>query len=262
MINKQKVGRILGKQIVIANWKMNPVSTEEAKKLFFLNKKWINDLKNTRVVVCPPVIYLNQLNKLNNVKNLYLGVQNIANKEKGSQTGETSVLMAKDAGATYSIVGHSERREMGEKSGLIREKILLSLLNKITPIVCVGEQKRDIEGHYLNFIKEDIKNIFTGLDKKDLLDICIAYEPVWAIGAPTAMDPTSIHEMVLFIRKVIGELFGQNIANGVKILYGGAVDKGNVLDIIKIGNVDGFIIGRSSISLDFGELLKIIESKK
>ncbi len=245
------------RKIVVANWKMNVFSEKEAKKLVSDVKKKTSKVKNVDTVFCVNPVFLPALSKSRS-KNYILGVQNISSNEKGSFTGETSVLHIKPFGVKYSIIGHSERRKMGESDKVINEKIKLSLNNNIFPIVCIGEEVRDDSGQYLDFIKNQIKEAFLGVNKNQVLDILIAYEPVWAIGAKNPASPEDVFEMYLWIKKCLKEVLG-NLSENIRIIYGGAVDENNAMEIIKIGNVDGFLVGRSSLDASsFSEIIKNI----
>jgi triosephosphate isomerase len=199
------------RNLVIANWKMNPETREEAKAIFDKTRLFAKGLKNTDVVICPPSPFLYPLSRLNYPKNLFLGAQNIGNEVRGAFTGEVSAGMVKNLEAKFSIIGHSERRAMGETGEIIRKKLQAAFDVDLTPILCIGEKERDKEGNHLAFIKNQIKESLSGLQKKYLVGITIAYEPVWAIGRSykEAMTPTDIHETVLFLKKVISELSGK-----------------------------------------------------
>lgn len=251
--------------MVVANWKMNPQTLEEAKKIFGSIKKIAQKTKNIEIIVCPPFLYLPYLIKQNTIKNLYFGSQNISTEEKGAYTGEISVSMIKNIGAKYSIVGHSERRAMGETNEVIRKKITRAFLNNIIPILCIGERERDGDGSYLGFLKQQLKECLSGIEKRDLLGMIIAYEPIWAIGKSykESMNPTDIHEMTLIIKKIAGEIFGKDIANSFKILYGGSVEPENAPSILEYGNVDGFLVGHASLDpIQFSQILKSADVKR
>lgn len=250
------------KKTIIANWKMNPVSLVEAKKIYNSTKKVAETLKNGEVIVCPPTIYISTFSKTKASKNIFIGAQNANAAEKGAFTGEVSIPMLKDLGVKYLIIGHSERRKMGETNTEVRQKIEAAFNQKITPIVCIGESKRDPDAEYLNFLKVQIKECFSGLRKSDYVGLTIAYEPVWAIGKSykDAMHPTDIHEMVLYIKKYFGELFGADIAQSIKILYGGSVEAENAAEVLKVGNVDGFLVGHASLVPEtFSQILKAVD---
>ena len=236
---------------------MNIFEEKDAKKLVSDVKKKTLKVKNVKVVFCPPYPYLSSLKTLVS-KNYFLGSQNISSEEKGSFTGEVSALHIKQYKVTYSIVGHSERRKMGETDKDISKKVKICLQNKISPIVCMGEYERDEHGNYLNFIRNQIRESLSGISKQDILDIVVAYEPVWAIGAKDPMKTEDIHEMYLYIKKCLREIFG-SIADSIFIIYGGAVNRENAKDIVKNGNVDGLLVGRDSLDANnFSELIKTI----
>lgn len=253
------------RNLVVANWKMSPETLEEIKKVFNGTRSVAKGLKNTDVVICPPFPFLHPLAKLNCPKNVFLGVQNIFGELKGAFTGEVSVGMVKNLGVKFCIIGHSERRAMGETNEVVRKKIQVAFDSGLIPILCIGEKERDKEGNHLGFIRNQIKECLTGLQKKHLVGIIIAYEPIWAIGKSykEAMDPTDIHETVLFIKKIISELFGRDIADGCRILYGGSVEAENAGETIRIGNVDGFLVGHASLFPEqFSLILKAADIKK
>lgn len=244
---------------------MNPETPEEAKKVWSGGRIGAKGLKNTDVVVCPPFPFILPLSKLNYPKNMFLGAQNIASEIKGAFTGEVSAEMIKNLGAKFVIIGHSERRKMGETNEIVMKKLQVAFDTDLIPILCVGEKERDKDGNHLGFIKNQLKECLTSLSKKNLVGIIIAYEPIWAIGRSykEAMSPTDIHETTLFIKKVISELFGRDIADGCKILYGGSVEAENASEIVRLGNVDGFLVGHASlVSNEFSAILKVVDVKR
>lgn len=242
-------------KIVIANWKMNVFSEKEAKKLVTDVKKKTSKIKNVDIVFCPNQVFLKSLSSSVS-KNYLLGVQNISSSEKGSFTGETSVMHIKPFKVSYSIIGHSERRKMGETDKQVNEKIKICLNNSVFPVVCIGEEVRDDHGEYLKYIKNQIKEAFSGISKNQVLDIIIAYEPIWAIGATKAASPEDVFEMYLWIKKCLKDVIG-SLSDNIKILYGGAVDENNCQSIVKIGNIDGFLVGRSSLDANtFSSIVK------
>lgn len=253
------------RNLVVANWKMNPETAEEAKKVFNGTRLSAKGLKNTDIIICPPFPFLSNISKLNHPKNVFFGVQNIGNELKGAFTGEVSASMVKSVGASFSILGHSERRAMGEGNEIVRKKLQIALDADLTPILCIGEKERDKDGNYLAFIKNQIKECLSGLQKKHLVGITIAYEPIWAIGRSykESMSPTDIHETVLFIKKVITEAFGQDIAVGARILYGGSVEPENAGAIMQHGNVNGFLVGHASLVPErFSAILKAVDLRR
>lgn len=237
---------------------MNPNTLEEAKNIFNTIKKVSLKLNKVNIVICPPFTYLKSLIKDEN--SISIGAQNVFSEEQGSFTGEISANMLKDLGVKYVIVGHSERRKMGETDQLISKKIQLTLDLGINTILCIGEMQRTDQGEHLDYIKEQIKNSLDKVSKKNISKLIIAYEPVWAIGGKEAMNSAMINEMVIFIRKTISDIYGHDIAMSIPVLYGGSVNFRNARDIIIEGNVDGLLVGRESLNTEgFSELLKTID---
>lgn len=248
------------RNLVVANWKMNPDNSLEAKKIFTSSRALCKGLKNTDIAICPPFVYVSQIAKLDRPKNLFLGAQNMSEKDKGAFTGEVSASMLKDFGVTHVILGHSERRAMGETSEFVASKAKKAFTEGLTPIICIGERVRDKEGEYLEFIRTQIKESFSGLQKKDLLGSFVAYEPVWAIGKSyrESMNATDVHETVLLIKKIFAEIFGRDIANSIRVLYGGSVEPENAKEIVEHGNVEGLLVGHASLEPE--RFKKIIDS--
>lgn len=244
------------KLLVVANWKMNPETAERAEEIFKETEKGALEIKNVKVVVCPPFVYLSDLEKLN-AGRVVLGAQDMFWEEAGSFTGEISSKMLKKEG--YVILGHSERRELGETDDMVAKKVTAALKAGLCPILCIGEKVRDTHGEYLHFLRAQIKNSLEKISKRLLTKIIIAYEPVWAIGKSDeeAMKPGDIHETSLFIRKVLADIYDQKQAVSIPILYGGSVSHNNAKDIITDGEVQGLLVGRESLNpKKFGELLK------
>lgn len=247
------------KKLIIGNWKMNPPSLEEAKKLARDIKKVMPKIKRTSVVLCPPYVYLHPLSSVPKGA-LYLGAQNANHEEKGSFTGEVSFTELPQFKVRFVIVGHSERRKMGEDSELINKKIRSIVSCGMTAVLCIGESVRDSGGDYYHFIKQQILEALYDIPKKLLGNIVIAYEPIWAIGGPKAMSPMDLHEISIFIKKVLRDSFG-DFSSGISILYGGSVDTTNADLLVKEGNVAGLLIGRQSlVAKDFNEIIKMVDN--
>jgi len=247
------------KLLIVGNWKMNPETGEKAKEIFQGTQKIVKTLKNTKVVVCPPFVYLSDLGKINNSK-IVLGAQDMFWEKSGSFTGEISSNMLKKE--SYVILGHSERRNLGETDEMVSKKLISAIKAGLQPILCIGEKERDAHGDYLLFLRNQIINSLGKLQKRYLVDLIIAYEPVWAIGKTEAeaMKPTDIHEMTIFIKKVLSEKYDQKVATAVPILYGGSVGYKNAKDIIVLGEVQGLLVGHESLKVEkFSELLKNVD---
>lgn len=251
------------KNLIVANWKMNPNTAQEARELFKATQRAAKKLHNAKVVVCPPFVHLGLFAKKNGVG---LGAQDVFWEDGGSYTGEISAKMLKDLNCEYLIVGHSERRRLGETDEMINKKIRQALQNNIKIIFCVGETERDEDGNYLQFVKDEIVR---GLDKipaKFLKNLVIAYEPVWAISSATksgkarfnADTPENAQEMAIYVKRVLVSLFGKIVRN-TPVLYGGSVDEKNAAAFLEKEGINGLLVGRASWSAKtFGELLKNI----
>ena len=251
-MNKKKI-------LIVANWKMNPETAEKAKEIFLGTKKTTKILKNVRVVVCPPFVYLSNLEKLN-AGSVVLGAQDVFWDKAGSYTGEISPGMLSKEG--YVIIGHSERRALGESDELISKKIISAIKSGLRPILCIGEKERDVHGEYFNFLRTQITNSLVKVSKKYLTKLVIAYEPIWAIGKSEAeaMRPRDIHETSIFIKKVLSDIYDKKVAVLVPILYGGSVGYENAKDIIVQGEVSGLLVGHESLKVDkFSALLKNVD---
>ena len=249
------------KKIVVANWKMNPATLEEAKVIFTRTKRAAGMLARVKVVVCPPaplISFFVKSAKSEKGGGLLMGAQNCAAQDSGSFTGETSSLLLKNIGAQYVIIGHSERRAMGETDTMIAEKVAAALRNGLIPILCIGEQSHDDEGKYLSFLKAQLFASLQGVSKADLEKVIIAYEPIWAIGAKEPMKAHDIHGMTIFIKKTLAELLGRREPPMIPILYGGSVTFENAGEIVKEGMVDGLLVGRDGLKNEFPRLLQSV----
>ncbi len=249
------------KHLVVGNWKMNPSSVDDAKVILNSVKKNADLLKKTEVVVCPPFPFLSLFKKQSKNK-LLLGAQDVFWEAPGSFTGEISAEILKSCGASFVIVGHSERRALGETDEIVAKKAFASLSLGLKTIVCIGEKQRDNTGAYLEDITKQLRGSLMLIKKKHLTDLIIAYEPIWAVGKSfgEAMKPEEVHETVLFIKKVLSEIFGKDWFNGIKVLYGGAVNYENAGAIVGGGETDGLLIGRESVNPEgFKKLLASVD---
>lgn len=268
------------KKLIIANWKMNPASLKEAKALFDATKKNTAKLKKVETVICPPFVYLAAFGsfgfarasgsgtRLSKSQAVSVGSQNCFYSDKGAFTGEVSPVMLKSIGVKYVIVGHSERRAMGETDEMINKKIKSALACGLKVIFCVGEKERNVDGEYLNVVKKQLQIGLAGADKKMLKNLFVAYEPVWAIstnrsasgGKAVEDSPDSFLRMSLFIRKVLFEMFGNAWQHSTPVLYGGSVNAQNAEGFLKAGLAAGLLVGGKSLDKkEFGEILKIGE---
>ena len=248
-------------KIIIGNWKMNPLTIKEAEKSFEDIKKSVSYVRKTTIVICPPLLYLEKLKKIS--RKINLGAQDAFWGDVGAFTGEVSAEMLYNAGIKYVILGHSERRTLGETNELVNKKIKRSLSAGLTPVLCVGESMRDENHSYFNLVKTQLEECLNGVKKTFASKIIIAYEPIWAISSTlNRHDATSVdsREMAIFIRKVLYDKFGAE-ASRIRIIYGGSVNEKDALDFLNNGGVDGLLSGRASLNAKkFAEIINIAEN--
>ncbi|MFA5432041.1 MAG: triose-phosphate isomerase [Candidatus Paceibacterota bacterium] len=238
------------KPLIIANWKCNPKSLKEAKELL---EKVMGGIENEEVVICPPSIFLSSL--INN--SISFGAQNCFDKE-GAFTGENSISMLEDLGAKYVILGHSERRNIfKETNEEINSKLIRVLESKMTPILCIGEKREEREeGKTFEILGEQLNICLNNISNPER--IILAYEPVWAIGTGKFAEVKDIKEVRAFIQEFLTKKFNQEVANNIKIIYGGSVDSNNVHSYIVEAQMDGVLVGGASLKAD--EFLKLMQS--
>lgn len=247
------------KTLVIANWKMNPATLADAKKLFSDTKKVASGARGVQVIVCPPAPFLSELKRSYSGKSIAFGAQDVFWGTIGAHTGSASAPMLKSVGASHVIVGHSERRALGETNDDVARKVSAAMGEGLTVILCVGERERDTHGEYLGFIQKELEAVLQKLQKQDLKRLVIAYEPIWAVGKTDedSLDPHGMHEMSLYIRKLLVERYGSGLAKSVPIIYGGSVERENSEALLEEGDIDGFLIGHASLDpREFGDILK------
>ncbi len=244
-------------KLVVANWKMNPASLKEAKALAKASRMHASKLKRTELVLCPPTLYIEPLKGKGKVK---IGGQNASTEERGSYTGEVSPYQLKNSGAQYVILGHSERRKLGETDDMISKKVVRAVVAGLTPIICIGEAVHDADGLYLEELKKQVLTALSQLTPADMWKVVIAYEPIWAIGATQAMTSHDIYGTTLYLKKILTDAYGTNVTATLRMLYGGSADASNALEIMKEGRVDGLLVGRQSLEPDtFKLLLKAVD---
>ncbi len=236
---------------------MSPATLAEAKKLVANTTKTATKLRKTTVVLAPAFVHISPFSTKKS--KILWGVQDVCEKSEGSFTGEVSVKMLKDLKVEFVIIGHSERRMMGETNAVIAKKVVTTLAEGLKPVLCIGEKVRDNDGEFLTELKSQLLECISEVKRGDMLDLVIAYEPVSAIGASEPLNSHDIHTSVLYIRKVLAEHFSKDLALSAMILYGGTVNAENAVEIIKNGGVDGLLVGRASLGNQFNELLKAVE---
>ena len=235
---------------------MNPATSKDAKRLFAATKKAGEKAKQVSLVVAPPSLYLRELSQGYRGR-IAFAVQNAFYELVGSRTGEISYVQAADSRATYAIVGHAERRTLGETNDDARLKVAAAYAAGMIPILCIGEQKRSIHGDHFPLLKEQMVMGLKDIPVSALKKVVIAYEPVWAIGASASMNPRDMHEMAIFIRKSIVERYGP-VGMDMKILYGGSIDDTSARPMLEQGDVNGLLVGRASVEVE--RLTKLIAS--
>ena len=247
-------------KIIIANWKLNPTTIKEAKKIFdSVYKK--NKKTSVEIVFCPSFVHLSIFPK-KLLKNVKIGAQNCSAELKGAFTGEVSQAQLFDLKCKYVIVGHSERRRyFAETDETVNKKINTILDNKIIPILCVGETQiqRDageVQNVLTRQIRDGLKKIPSSKIQK--IGLLVAYEPIWAIGTGRPCDIEEGQKMKLLIKKILSNIYPHNIVNRIGILYGGSVTSSNAQGYIKEAGFSGLLVGGASLKPD--EFSKIIKS--
>ena len=237
---------------------MNPLTIEEAKRIANQVKRSTRLLRKTEVVICPPFVYIFPLGNITG-KNIYLGAQDAFYESTGHFTGEVSFSELPQFKVDFVIIGHSERRKMGESDEVINKKVKAVVGEGMTAIICVGESVRDKNGDYFNFIRQQILSSLKDVSRKSLDRVVIAYEPIWAVGAKEAIGPRELLEASIFIRKVLKDFYGA-YADSIRIIYGGDADRVNSDKLVREGGVCGLLIGRQSLKAkDFIEIVHLVD---
>lgn len=238
--------------IIVGNWKSTPKTLDEGVKFIKqLEKKIIKSkhkLPKKSYFLAVPEIFIPTLAEYG--EHGYIGAQTVHGTLLGQVTGATIPSQLATAGATFTLVGHSEVRAQGETADARSEKTIAALTSKLTTILCVGEHKRDKEGKYLEELENDIKHSLTLVKRELFSNLVIAYEPIWAIGGKEPATGEECFEAVIAIRRALASLGGIDYAKKVQILYGGTVTEDNAKAFLEEGGVDGLLIGRSSQDVD------------
>lgn len=248
--------------LIAGNWKMNCGPADAAELLEGLKEKKAEVAEEVDVLVCPPFVSLSMSVNYLHDTDIEVGAQNIHFEDNGAYTGEVSASMLVEAGCNFVIIGHSERREyFGETDSTVNKKTKKALEHNIVPVVCVGESldQRKADIHF-ELVKNQITAAFEGISETEALDIVIAYEPIWAIGTGETATPEQAQEMHAHIRSILADLYDQETADGIRILYGGSMKPGNAEELLGQEDVDGGLIGGASLSADsFAEIITIAE---
>ena len=248
------------KKIVAGNWKMNTNLQDGVALAKEINEALKAAQPKCDVIIAVPFTHLASINAVIDPAKLGLGAENCANHKSGAYTGEVSAPMVASTGATYVILGHSERRQYyGETSEILKEKVALALENNLTPIFCIGEVLEEREnGTYNEVVKKQIEEALFNLSAEDFGKIILAYEPVWAIGTGKTATDDQAEDMHAFIRGVIADRYGKEVAENTSILYGGSCKPSNAPQLFAKPDVDGGLIGGAS--LECGSFMGIVNA--
>ena len=247
LFNKKKSK--MRKKIVAGNWKMNLNLQEGIALAKEINEAMTAEKPNCDVVICTPFIHLASVAQVLNADLVGLGAENCADKEKGAFTGEVSAEMVKSTGAQYVILGHSERRQYyGETAEILKEKVQLALKHGLKVIFCCGETLEERESNRQNaVVKAELDGSVFNLTAEEWRNIVLAYEPIWAIGTGKTATSDQAEEMLCYIRSIVAEKYGKEVAEETSILYGGSCKASNAPELFSKPNIDGGLIGGASL---------------
>ena len=248
------------KPFIAGNWKMNTDSASAVALAAGLAKE-LSSVDTVDVAVCPPFVYLQSVAAALSASNIALGSQNVYFEEKGAFTGEISCAMLKDTSCAYAIIGHSERRHvLGETDAMINKKISAAISGGLLPIFCVGELLEERQGGTTNeVVAGQIKNGLEGICAESIQAVTVAYEPVWAIGTGLTATPEQAQEVHAMIRGLLADLYGNEIAQTIRIQYGGSAKPGNTAELMSQPDVDGLLVGGASLKVeDFAAMVKTV----
>ena len=247
LFNKKKSK--MRKKIVAGNWKMNLNLQEGIALAKEINEAMTAEKPNCDVVICTPFIHLASVAQVLNADLVGLGAENCADKEKGAFTGEVSAEMVKSTGAQYVILGHSERRQYyGETAEILKEKVQLALKHGLKVIFCCGETLEERESNRQNaVVKAELDGSVFNLTAEEWKNIVLAYEPIWAIGTGKTATSDQAEEMLCYIRSIVAEKYGKEVAEETSILYGGSCKASNAPELFSKPNIDGGLIGGASL---------------
>jgi triosephosphate isomerase len=250
------------KPFVAGNWKMNTDSHSSVVLAECIASGAMDVAASGRVTlaVCPPFVYLQVVAKALSASSIGVGAQDIYYEPKGAFTGEISASMLKDIGCTYCLCGHSERRHVvGETDELVNKKVTAAIGGGLLPILCIGELRAEREASQTNeVVTRQMKNGLADLSAEKVSAVTIAYEPVWAIGTGLTATPQQAQEVHDFIRKLLGQMYDGQLAEDIRILYGGSVKPDNAADLMGQRDIDGVLVGGASLKAD--DFLAIIQA--
>lgn len=256
------------KRLVVGNWKMYIGSPEAAKAFALSLRRKTREIKGVDIGIAPPLPFVAGVAHVLASSPIKVGAQTLSPHASGAHTGDASAAMLKGVGASFVIVGHSERRAAppagaGEGSEVVRAQLERATEAGLMPLLCVGEREREVGGEHFTFIEGQLTSALKDIPKPALKKLVVAYEPVWAIGkeGSQAIQPGSLQEMVIFIRKVLADILDRQAALKVPILYGGSVEPSNAELLLAEGGVNGFLVGHASATIeDFLTILNVCKS--
>lgn len=245
---------------------MNLLTPAERERYFetFIRELKGKNLSNVSVVLCPPALHLEKFAEKLMPEKISIGAQNIFWEDRGSFTGEISSLMAKQFGAEYVIVGHSERRDIfGESNATANLKIKAAIKSGLSVIYCIGETKTEkSKGSTFEIITKQLREGLAEIPVSKINKVIIAYEPVWAVGSDEIPSSDEIMSCKILVKKTIGEMFGISDAEKICVLYGGSVSSKTVSQVCTEPDMDGVLVGRESlIPMEFLKIAEIIDDK-
>jgi triosephosphate isomerase (TIM) len=249
------------KKLIAGNWKMNKTVLTSRELLTGLSDGLPVEIsEKVEVVLCPPFTSLALAGELLKGKKIGIGAQNIHQKDEGAYTGEISAQMIKSLNCDYVILGHSERRQyFGETNHLINAKVKNALKNGLKPILCVGETLDERENDlHKKIVDEQVTLCLKELSSDDMKNVIIAYEPVWAIGTGKTATPEQANEMHVLIREALENIFGKEVSENTRILYGGSMNDKNAKELLSKPDIDGGLIGGASLKAE--SFIQIIKS--
>ncbi len=244
------------KPIIAGNWKMNKTISESLELIEALKAQKFDE--GVEVVLAVPFTSLSEAKKALEGTGIKLAAQNMHWEEQGAFTGEISPLMLKEIGVDYCIIGHSERRQyFNESDERVNKKVKSALKHKIRPIICVGETLEEREGGQAEkIVKEQVLKALEGIDKGDIEEIVIAYEPIWAIGTGKTASSDDANNMCRLIREVIGNKYDDTTKEKIRIQYGGSVKPSNIKELMEKEEIDGALVGGASLVAE--DFIKIV----
>ncbi len=244
------------KKTLVANWKMN-LTEKEAIKLAQDIKGSLLSLSTSEIILCPPYLYIPEISQIFANTVVQIGAQNAFWKEEGTYTGEISIKMLTDF-CKYVICGHSERRQyFGETDEDVNKKAKAVLNKDLVPIICVGEDEKAWKQGNIDTVLDQVRKAVAGISREDILNVIIAYEPIWAIGSGNAATADYANKICMQIRQLLDSLYSREQAEKIRILYGGSVTESNGVEFVEQSEIDGLLIG--GVSLKAKEFIKIVK---